>query len=108
MGLGVGIFVSSMTTKYRDLAMLVGFGVQLWMYGTPIVYPLSTLGPGPMRTALLINPVTMPVEIYRYALLGVGTIIPEYVVLSCAFTLLMIALGVIVYNHVERTFMDTV
>ena len=108
LGLGVGIFVSSMTTKYRDLAMLVGFGVQLWMYGTPIVYPLSTLGPSAMRTALLINPVTMPVEIFRNALLGVGTIIPEYVALSWGFTLLMAFLGAIIYNHVERTFMDTV
>ena len=108
MGLGVGLTVSSMTTKYRDLSYLVGFGVQLWMYGTPIVYPLSTLGPGPMRTALLINPATMPVEIFRYALIGRGTIIPEYVVLSCIFSLLMISFGVIVFNHVERTFMDTV
>lgn len=108
MGLGFGITVSSMTTKYRDLSMLVGFGVQLWMYATPIVYPLSTLGEGTMRTILLLNPVTMPVEVFRYALLGQGTIIPEYLAISWAFTLVMILFGIMIYNRVEKTFMDTV
>lgn len=108
MGLGFGIIVSSMTTKYRDLSMLVGFGVQLWMYITPIVYPLSTLGEGTMKTALLINPVTMPVEVFRYALLGHGTIIPEHLAISWAFTLLVALFGIAVFNRVEKTFMDTV
>ncbi len=65
MGLGFGIIISSLTTKYRDLSLLVGFGVQLWMYATPIVYPLSQLGDGLMKTFLMINPVTAPVEIFR-------------------------------------------
>lgn len=108
MGLGFGILISSMTTKYRDLSYLVGFGVQLWMYITPIVYPLSTLGEGAMKTALLLNPVTMPVEIFRYALLGQGTIIPEYLALSWGFTILMAVFGIAVFNRVEKTFMDTV
>lgn len=108
MGMGFGIVVSSLTTKYRDLSLLVGFGVQLWMYVTPIVYPLSTLGDGMMRTALLINPVTMPVEIFRYAILGQGTIIPQYLALSWAFTLVVTIFGIMVFNHVEKTFMDTV
>ena len=108
MGLGFGIIVSSMTTKYRDLSMLVGFGVQLWMYITPIVYPLSTLGEGTMKTLLLLNPVTMPVEVFRFALLGHGTIIPEYLAISWAFTLLLAVFGVAVFNRVEKTFMDTV
>lgn len=108
MGMGFGIIVSSLTTKYRDLSLLVSFGVQLWMYVTPIVYPLSTLGDGLMRTALLINPVTMPVEIFRYAILGQGTIIPQYLALSCAFTLVVTIFGIMVFNHVEKTFMDTV
>lgn len=108
MGMGFGIIVSSLTTKYRDLSLLVSFGVQLWMYVTPIVYPLSTLGDGMMRTALLINPVTMPVEIFRYAILGQGTIIPQYLALSCAFTLVVTIFGIMVFNHVEKTFMDTV
>ncbi len=108
MGVGFGITISSMTTKYRDLSLLVGFGVQLWMYITPIVYPLSTLGKGPMKTLLLINPVTMPVEVFRFALLGQGTIIPEYLVISWIFTLLMAVFGIMVFNRVEKTFMDTV
>lgn len=108
MGLGFGIIVSSLTTKYRDLSMLVGFGVQLWMYITPIVYPLSTLGDGPMKTLLLLNPVTMPVEVFRFALLGNGTILPEYMVISWLFTLFAILFGVMVFNRVEKTFMDTV
>ena len=108
LALGFGIIVSSLTTKYRDLAVLVSFCVQLWMYATPIVYPLSTLGEGTMRTILLLNPVTMPVEVFRYALLGQGTIIPEYLVISWIFTLLMAVFGIMVFNRVEKTFMDTV
>ena len=108
MGVGFGIIISSMTTKYRDLSLLVGFGVQLWMYITPIVYPLSTLGDGLMKTALLLNPVTMPVEVFRYALLGHGTIIPEYLVLSWVFTILVTLFGIMIFNRVEKTFMDTV
>ena len=108
MGVGFGIIVSSLTTKYRDLTMLVGFGVQLWMYVTPIVYPISTLGPGIMRTALLLNPVTSPVEMFRYALLGQGTIMPEYLAGSWVVTILLAFFGIVIFNKVERTFMDTV
>ena len=108
MGVGFGIIISSLTTKYRDLSYLVGFGVQLWMYITPIVYPLSTLGDSTMKTALLLNPVTMPVEVFRYALLGQGTIIPEYLALSWIFTILVALFGIMVFNRVEKTFMDTV
>ena len=108
MGMGFGIIVSSLTTKYRDLSLLVSFGVQLWMYITPIVYPLSTLGESTMRTILLINPVTMPVEIFRYAVLGQGTIIPEFLVISWVFTILVALFGIMIFNRVEKTFMDTV
>lgn len=108
MGLGFGIIISSLTTKYRDLAILVHFGVQLWMYATPIVYPLSTLGDGIMKTILLINPVTTPVEIFRYALLGQGTIIPVYLGVSWIVTLLVAVFGIMLFNRVEKTFMDTV
>ena len=108
MGLGFGIIISSMTTKYRDLSMLVGFGVQLWMYATPIVYPLSTLGASRMMTALMINPVTMPVEVFRYAMLGKGTIVPQYLALSWVFTIVVIIFGIMIFNRVEKTFMDTV
>ena len=108
MGMGVGIIISSMTTKYRDLSILVGFGVSLWMYATPIVYPLSQLGDGLMKTVLMLNPVTTPVEVFRYALFGKGTIDGVYLGISLAFTLLVAVLGIMVFNKVERTFMDTV
>ena len=108
MGLGVGIIVSSLTTKYRDLAIVVTFGVQLWMYATPIVYPLSMLGESTMRTLLSINPVTMPVEIIRFAVLGHGTISVPYLLLSVAFTILVVLFGIMIFNRVEKTFMDTV
>ncbi len=108
MGMGVGIIVSSLTTKYRDLSILVGFGVQLWMYATPIVYALSIVGPSFTRNIMLINPVTMPVEIFRFAFLGKGTIEPIFVVTSWIFTITVLLIGIIIFNRVEKTFMDTV
>ena len=108
MGMGVGILISSLTTKYRDLSILVGFGIQLWMYATPIVYPLSQLGTSVTRTALLINPVTAPVELFRYAVLGKGTIEPLFMTTSVVFTVAVALLGLLVFNRTERTFMDTV
>ena len=108
MGMGIGIIISSMTTKYRDLKVLVGFGVSLLMYATPVVYPLSQLKEGWMRTVVMINPVTMPIELYRYAILGVGTINWIYYAISVAFTIVVAVFGIMVFNKVERTFMDTV
>ena len=108
MGMGIGIIISSMTTKYRDLTVLVGFAVQLLMYATPVVYPLSQLSDGWMKTIIMINPVTMPIELYRYALLGVGTLNWVYYAISVVFTLVVIIFGIMVFNKVERTFMDTV
>ena len=108
LGMGFGIIISSMTTKYRDLTVLVDFGVSLWMYATPVVYPLSMLGEGWMRTLLQINPVTESVELMRYAILGQGTVNWGYYFLSWGVTLVIAVLGVMVFNKVERTFMDTV
>ena len=108
MGLGFGVIISSLTTKYRDLSILVGFGVQLWMYITPVVYPLSQADEGIFRTLLLINPVTAPVEVFRYALLGQGTIVPWALAWSWAFTLIVAIFGIMIFNRVEKTFMDTV
>ena len=108
LALGFGIIISSMTTKYRDLSILVGFGVSLWMYATPVVYPMSTLGDGLMKTLLMINPVTQPVELFRYALLGVGTVNWLYYGLSWALTIVVTLLGIMIFNKVEKTFMDTV
>ena len=108
LGLGCGIIISSLTTKYRDLSILVSFGVQLWMYATPIVYPMSALEDGWMKTILLINPVTAPVELFRYAVLGQGTIMTGSLVLSGVLSVAILLLGVMVFNKVEKTFMDTV
>lgn len=108
LGMGFGIIVSSMTTKYRDLTVLVDFGVSLWMYLTPIVYPMSTVGDSWMRTALLCNPVTSSVEMLRYAILGQGTIHWGFYGISWAVTALVAVLGVMIFNKVERNFMDTV
>ena len=112
MGMGLGIIISSMTTKYRDLSVLVGFGVQLWMYATPIVYPLSQLTEKFhaewIQTIVKFNPVTMPVEMFRFAVIGKGTIEPLYLAISWAFTIVVVIFGIMVFNKVERTFMDTV
>lgn len=108
LGMGFGIIVSSLTTKYRDLTVLVGFGVSLWMYLTPIVYPMSTVAEGWMRTALMLNPVTIPVEMMRYAILGKGTFHLGFYGLSWAVTLVVAVLGIMIFNKVERNFMDTV
>ncbi len=108
LGMGFGIIISSMTTKYRDLSILVEFGVSLWMYATPVVYPLSTLADGWIKTLLQINPVSPAVEMMRYAILGKGTVNMGFYGLSWAVTIVVAFLGVIVFNKVERTFMDTV
>lgn len=108
LGMGFGIIVSSMTTKYRDLGVLVGFGVSLWMYLTPIVYPLSIAAEGWMKTLLMLNPVTIPVEMIRYAVVGKGTFLWGYYGLSWILTLVVALLGIMIFNKVERTFMDTV
>ena len=108
MGLGCGIIISSLTTKYRDLSILVGFGVQLWMYITPVVYPLAQTDNKSFRVFLMINPVTAPVEAFRYAFLGKGTIVPWALLWSWTFTLFVLFLGIMIFNYVEKTFMDTV
>ena len=108
MGMGFGIIISSLTTKYRDLSILVGFGVQLWMYATPIVYAMSIVGPSFTRTVMMINPVTMPVEVFRYAFLGKGTIEPVYLISSVVVAIVVVIGGIMVFNRVEKNFMDTV
>lgn len=108
MGLGFGIIVSSLTTKYRDLAILITFGVQLWMYATPVVYPLSQLADGMLKNIIMINPVTAPIELMRYAIIGQGQIVPFYLVLSWVITFAVAIFGIMIFNRVEKTFMDTV
>ena len=108
MGMGFGLVVSSLTTKYRDLTMLVSFGVSLWQYATPVAYPLSTITHPLIKTIAMINPVTMPMELFKSAVLGVGTIEPLYMTISAVFTVVVAFFGIIIFNKVERTFMDTV
>jgi lipopolysaccharide transport system permease protein len=107
LGLGGGIMVSAMTTRYRDLAQLVSFGVQLLMYATPVVYPLSAV-PARFRPFIAWNPLAAALEAFRYALLGAGTLNVGLLLYSSAATLSILALGLLLFNRVERTFMDTV
>ena len=108
LGLGFGIIVSSLTTKYRDLSLLVGFGVSLWMYGTPVVYPLSQITNKVLKTIIMINPVSMPIEMYRYVLFGTGQINYFYYAISWVITIFVLIIGVLTFNKVEKTFVDTV
>lgn len=108
LGLGFGILVSSMTTKYRDMSILFTFIVQLWMYGTPIVYPLSMVPEGTLKTFILLNPMTPVVEAFKFATLGQGYFSWWALAYSFAFMSLLLVLGVVVFNKVQRSFMDTV
>lgn len=107
LGLGFGIIVSSLTTKYRDLSFLVGFGVQLLMYATPVIYPLSA-APEKYRWIILANPMTAIIDTFRVAYLGAGTFNLGNLIYSSFFMVVVMAIGIIIFNRVEKTFMDTV
>jgi lipopolysaccharide transport system permease protein len=107
LGLGFGIIVSSLTTKYRDLRFLVQFGVQLLMYVTPVIYPTSAL-PHRYQALLQFNPISPVVETFRYAYLGAGTVNVLQLVFSFGLMLVVIIIGAVIFNRVEATFMDTV
>lgn len=107
LGLGFGIIVSSMTTRYRDLTHLVSFGIQLWMFATPVVYPASSL-PDKWRWILFLNPMAPVIEAFRFAFLGVGSINPQIWLISMANTVFILFIGIILFSKVEKTFMDTV
>lgn len=107
LGLGFGIIVSSLTTRYRDLTHLVGFGVQLWMYATPIVYPASFL-PDNWRWITVVNPMAPVIEAFRYAFLGSGYIDLQSWLISLAITAGILVVGVVLFSRIEKTFMDTV
>lgn len=108
LALGFGVLFSSLTTKYRDLTFLLSFLVQLWMYATPVIYPLSTIETPTLKTLMLLNPMTAILETFKYAVLGVGQFRFEYLTYSVCFTLFIMALGIVVFNKVQRTFMDSV
>lgn len=107
LSLGVGIIISALTTKYRDLVMMISFGVQLWMYATPIAYDMAII-PEKYLFIYMANPVTPIVNMFRYAYLGVGQPYWEHYGVSVIVTLCILILGVILFNRVEKTFMDTV
>ena len=107
LGLGLGILISSLTTKYRDLTFVTGFGVQLWMYATPIVYPMSQV-PVKWQWLYTLNPVSAIVESFRYAFLGAGSINLWQLGVSAVITVLILVAGIIIFSRVEKTFMDSV
>ena len=107
LGLGFGIIVSSLTTRYRDLTFLVSFGVQLWMFATPIIYPVSAI-PEQYQPLIQANPLTPIVEAFRYAYLGAGTVNLFNLLYSFGFMLVVLFIGLVLFNRIEATFMDTV
>jgi len=108
MGLGLGIIISSVTTKYRDFTVLVTFGVQLLMYATPVVYPMSTVQNLDLKFWLSINPLAPIIEAFRYSLLGVGSFEPLHLIYSALFICVVLVVGLLMFSKVEKTFMDTV
>jgi lipopolysaccharide transport system permease protein len=106
-GLAFGIIISSLTTKYRDLKFLVQFGVQLLMYASPVVYPLSSVGEK-YRWILLINPMTSIIETFKYGFLGVGIYNPVYLILNFISLIIILTIALLLFNKVEKSFMDTV
>ena len=107
MGLGFGLYLTSMTTKYRDFKFLVAFGVQLLMYATPVIYPVSEV-PEKYQWIILANPMTSIIETFRYAFLGAGNISWYGLAYSVGFTLVLFISGLLLFNKTEKNFMDTV
>ena len=108
LGLGFGILISSMTTKYRDFTILFTFIVQLWMYATPIVYPISMVTDHTLRTLILANPMTSIIEAFRFAVFGQGYFSWLALGYSFLFMCVLLLLSVVIFNKVQRNFMDTV
>ncbi len=107
LGLGLGLIITALTTKYRDLAFLITFGVQLMMYATTVIYPLSA-APAAYKWVIELNPMTGIIEAFRYGFLGEGSLTLQTLGYSIAFTLIALVLGVIIFNKTEKTFVDTV
>lgn len=112
LSLGFGVIISALTTKYRDLAMLVGFGTQLWMYASPIAYDMFNMGSfapgGKWHTLYMCNPLTSIVNVFRYAYLGIGLVEWNYYFVGWGTTLTVLFIGIVLFSRVEKTFMDTV
>jgi lipopolysaccharide transport system permease protein len=107
LGLGLGLIITALTTKYRDLAFLVTFGIQLLMYTTTVIYPLSS-APEKYKTFICLNPMTGIIEAFRYAFLGQGQISINTLGYSTLFTIVVMVLGILIFNKTEKTFVDTV
>ena len=108
LGMSTGIFLSSLTTRYRDLMLVVTVGVNLWMYASPVVYPMSSLSEGLMKTLIKLNPVTEVLELVRLIMVGEGEFEMAYYGIGLVITIIMFAGGAAIFNRVERTFADTV
>ncbi len=108
LALGFGILFSSFTTKYRDMQLLLDYFVRLWMYATPIIYPLSTITNEKLRFVMSLNPLTGIVEAFKYGFLGAGEFSWGMLAYSFAFMVVLLAVGIVIFNRVQRTFMDTV
>lgn len=107
IGLGFGIIISALTTKYRDLSNFMGFGVQLWMYVTPIIYPISAV-PEKFRIFVYWNPIAPVIEAFKFGILGIGSFDSKGLIYSSLFALFTLIIGIILFNRVEKNFMDTV
>ena len=107
MALGFGLIISSMTTKYRDLTFLIQFGIQLWMYITPVIYPISQI-PGKYKWVIMVNPVSSIVESFKYGFTGSGSFSINGIIYSGIFSVFLFLIGITIFNRTERTFMDTV
>lgn len=107
LGLGVGLWLAALTARYRDFTVLAGFLLQLWLYATPVIYPLATV-PETWQWAVVLNPMTMPVECFKFALLDAGTPTPGLVGVSLAVTAVLLFTGLLAFKRVESTFVDIV
>lgn len=107
LGLGFGILFSSLTTKYRDLVYLLTFGITLWQYATPIIYPLSSI-PNDKKWIVMLNPLTAIIESFKFGFLGVGTFNIYNYLYSFSFTIVLVIISVIIFNKVQRSFMDVI
>lgn len=107
LGFGIGMIVSSMTVKYKDIAVIVGFGMKIWMYASPVIYPISSVD-GVLRTIAMINPLAPIIELFRYGFFGNGIVSIPFIALSVVETLLIFFVGLILFNKVEKNFIDTI
>ncbi|GHU10108.1 transport permease protein [Spirochaetia bacterium] len=107
LSLGYGMWISALTAKYWDLKFALPFVVQLWMYATPVVYPLSLIS-DKYKVLMILNPITPVIELFRKAWLGAGTINPFHVGLSALLALIIVISGIVVFNRTEKTFVDTI